>query len=45
MSRAAVADLLHRAGADWRLIDRLLDSGKLQEVTYRGDRYYRSARE
>ncbi|MEM0240597.1 MAG: radical SAM protein [Candidatus Nezhaarchaeales archaeon] len=38
--REAVIELLKKANADWRVVERLLEEGKLVELEYRGTKYY-----
>lgn len=40
MRESAVRALLERNGADWAVVERLLESGRLRRVAYRGESYY-----
>ncbi len=40
MREDAVKELLNKAGADWSIIDRLKEEGKLIEVEYGGKKFY-----
>jgi len=40
MRREAVKELLAKASADWRVIDKLVLEGKLMELEYEGNKYY-----
>lgn len=40
----AVADLLRRTGADWAVVDTLVEDGRLTVVDYEGERFYQSHR-
>jgi wyosine [tRNA(Phe)-imidazoG37] synthetase (radical SAM superfamily) len=40
MREESVAELLERDAADWSVVRRLLDDGRLSEVSYRGRRFY-----
>ncbi len=35
-----VAELLQKANADWSVVARLVEEGKLREVVYRGEKFY-----
>jgi wyosine [tRNA(Phe)-imidazoG37] synthetase (radical SAM superfamily) len=36
----AVQEFLRNAGADWEIVRKLIEEGKLKEIPYRGNRYY-----
>jgi len=40
MRVSAIERLLQRTGQDWSLVQAMIDSGELTEVTYQGNRYY-----
>ena len=40
MREEAVKEFLKKANADWQIIDRLLQEGKLREIEYEGNTYY-----
>ncbi len=40
MSEEQVRDLLTRAGADWSLVERLKEEGRVVELDYHGSRFY-----
>ena len=40
MRTSAIRRLLQRTGQDWSLVQAMIDSGELTEVTYLGNRYY-----
>ena len=40
MREEAVSDFLTRAGADWSVIQRLIDRGQLIEMKYKGRKFY-----
>ena len=40
MRVSAIERLLQRTGQDWSLVQAMIDSGELTEVTYQGKRYY-----
>jgi len=40
MKKAAVEILLSRAGAAWKLMDRLVEQGRLEAVEYQGDLFF-----
>ena len=40
MREEAVSDFIARAGADWSVIDRLIDRGQLIETKYKGRKFY-----
>ena len=40
MRVSAVRELLDRGGGDWQMVEDLIESGQLTEVTYRDEQYY-----
>jgi wyosine [tRNA(Phe)-imidazoG37] synthetase (radical SAM superfamily) len=40
MRRAAVGEMLERAGEDWAIIDKMVADEKIVELTHNGDRFY-----
>lgn len=40
--KEVVASLLKRVGADWQIVEKLLQEGKLIKLKYGGNEYYRS---
>jgi wyosine [tRNA(Phe)-imidazoG37] synthetase (radical SAM superfamily) len=40
MREDAVRELLRRAGSDWSIVERLLETGELEAVRYRGHSFY-----
>jgi hypothetical protein len=40
MRKEAVEELLRKAGADWKIIEKLLHKHKLLELNYEGKTYY-----
>jgi hypothetical protein len=40
MREEAVTEFLKKAGADWRVVEELLQQGRLVEIEYEGKKYY-----
>jgi len=43
METKAVNDFLRKAGADWSVVERLVENGRLREIEFNGKRYYRKS--
>ena len=43
MEQTAVEEFLRKAGADWTVIERLLENGQIIETGFQGRRFYRKA--
>ena len=43
LGEAAVRELLREAGADWSVLEALVEQGRLLRVEYEGERFYRAA--
>lgn len=40
MRKEAVKEFLKKANADWQIVEKLLEKGKLREIEYEGKMYY-----
>lgn len=40
MRKEAVKEFLRKANADWQIIEKLLQKGKLRKIEYEGNTYY-----
>ncbi len=40
MRREAVEELLHKAGADWKVIEKLIQKEKIMETEFNGHKFY-----
>ena len=43
MEQRAVEEFLRKAGADWTVIERLLENGQITETEFEGQRFYRKS--